>query len=234
MSALLIVKALAKDWTSGYAAGLEDPLVNAVAKAEVDPNDILDAATEYARENAGNLIVGVKNTRIVQSIISRAIEENWDEQRLAAAIGRTVGLDPRSQVALNNYEKKLVADGVPVGRRQAMVKQYERTLKQRRVKTIANNERATAFAEGKRAAWRQMKSMGEVSAYAVRVWRTHKDEKTCKVCGPLNGRRASIDDQRGYRLGRADRPTGFVGGPPAHVNCRCWEELVDNGTPLVP
>ncbi len=228
-----IEQVLANQYLAGFKDGMADPLVN-VSKAEVDPDDILAEAQDYARQQAGNLIVGVKNTRIIQSIISRSIAEDWPEARLQAAIGRSVGLDPRSQTALNNYEKGLIQRGTPPGTTRRLTKAYSDTLKARRVKTIANNERASAYAEGKRAVWRRMKSMGEVSPYAVRVWRTHKDERTCEVCGPLNGRRASIDDERGYRIGAADRPTGFTPGPPAHVNCRCWEELDDKGTPEIP
>lgn len=228
-----IERALTGQYLTGYRDGLADPLVK-VSKAAVDPDDILTEAQDYARQRAGDLIVGVKNTRIIQSIVSRAIAEDWPDDRLQAAIGRSVGLDPRSQTALNNYEKGLVERGTPPGTRRRLVKAYSDTLKARRVKLIANNERAMAYAEGKRAVWRQMKSMGEISPYAVRVWRTHKDERTCEVCGPLNGRRASMDEGRGYKAGPPSNPTGFTLGPPAHVNCRCWEELDDKGTPEIP
>lgn len=210
-----------------YLAGYRS--VAAVSKAEVDQNEVLDLAAEYARQHAGDMISDVKNTRVIQSIITRAIDEGWGQKKIEEAIARTVGLDARSQTALNNYEKTLIANGTPPGRRKRMVDAYSKKLKKSRVTTIANNERAMAIAEGKRQAWREMRSRGEISPYAVRIWRTHKDERTCEVCGPLNGRRASIDDQRGYQTIK-----GFSPGPPAHVNCRCHEELVDRGTPEVP
>jgi hypothetical protein len=228
-----IATELQKLWQDGFAAGMADPMIKLV-KAEVDQNDIIDEATAYARKSAGEMVEGVKNTRPIQSLISRSIDEEWTDARLQKALSRIVGLDTRSQVALDNLEKKLTKDGLPVGKRNKQVDAYSKTLKARRVKVIADNERASAFAEGKRAAWRRMKSMDEISPYAVRIWRTHKDEKTCSVCGPLNGRRAGIDDNRGYRTGSANKPTGFTLGPPAHVNCRCWEELTDRGTPKVP
>ncbi|CAB4195126.1 Phage head morphogenesis domain containing protein [uncultured Caudovirales phage] len=227
-----IAAELQRLWQDGFAAGMADPMIKLV-KAEVDQNDIIDEATAYARKSAGELIQGVNNTRPIQSLISRSIDEEWTDARLQKALSRIVGLDTRSQVALDNLEKKLTKDGLPVGKRNKQVDAYSKTLKARRVKVIADNERASAFAEGKRAAWRRMKSMDEISPYAVRIWRTQKDEKTCPVCGPLNGRRAGIDDNRGYRTGSAGKPSGFTLGPPAHVNCRCWEELVDRGTAKV-
>ena len=41
------------------------------------------------------------------------------------------------------------------------------------------------------------------------VWATEKDDKVCKICGPLNGR-------------PADKWGKFELGPPAHPVCRCY------------
>lgn len=222
----LVEKALSRAWVDGYTS------LPGVAKAAVDPDEVLNLAAEWAKMRAGMLVQGA-NPTVVQSIISRSIEEGWPETKTRRAISRSVGLTPQGQTALFNYEKKLINDNVPPGRRQRMVDAQERRIKTARVKSIVRNETAQAFAAGKREAWRRMKSMGEISPYAVRVWRTHKDERTCPVCGPLHGRRASIDEGRTYRLGTPDLPTGFMEGPPAHVNCRCWEELDDRGTPEI-
>lgn len=46
-----------------------------------------------------------------------------------------------------------------------------------------------------------------------RIWNTSNDEKVCPICGPLNG------------LPEKKWAKDYPGGPPAHVNCRCWTTL---------
>ena len=46
----------------------------------------------------------------------------------------------------------------------------------------------------------------------TKTWFTNVDDRTCELCGPLNGMEIDINDQF---------PGGFD-APAAHVNCRCW------------
>ena len=225
-STVTLSKRLSRYWVKGYLDGF----TGSILKAEVDLDQVLDLSAEYARRNAGMLIRGSVNTRVVQSIMRRAFEEGWSQKKIERAIQRSVGLSGRDAQSLFNYEKQLIDSKVPDGRRRRMVKEQEGRLRSARTKMIARNETALAMAAGKREAWRQMQTMGEVSPYAVRIWHTHKDERTCPVCAPLNGRRASLHEERGYTL----KDGLFVTGPPAHPNCRCWETLSDRGTPEVP
>lgn len=49
-----------------------------------------------------------------------------------------------------------------------------------------------------------------------KVWRTSLDERVCPICQPLDGKHIDL-------LGMFDSQTA---GPPAHVRCRCYLELV--------
>lgn len=57
------------------------------------------------------------------------------------------------------------------------------------------------------------KLLAEWGLQTRRVWHTRHDERVCPICGPLEGKSedAWSDD--------------LQGGPPAHVNCRCWTTL---------
>lgn len=44
----------------------------------------------------------------------------------------------------------------------------------------------------------------------LKIWQTQKDEKVCKICGPLNNTTQRVWSSR------------FPSGPPAHPNCRCF------------
>ena len=109
-----------------------------------------------------------------------------------------------------------------------------------RAKTIATTEVTRIYARGNQLAW---KASGIVSA---QKWQTSQDEKVCALCGPLHDTIVGIDDVFAQsptdianspqmqaisddpeaRMAKAStlmRHAGaYVGGPPRHINCRCW------------
>lgn len=81
-----------------------------------------------------------------------------------------------------------------------------------RASAIAVTETTRAYAEANRQAY--------VASGVVQMveWRTANDDKTCPICGPLNGQRAMLPSPRFPNA----VTNGDIGVPPAHVNCRCW------------
>ena len=79
-----------------------------------------------------------------------------------------------------------------------------------------------ALLDAQRLIWTQQQEDVDLSRYAVRVIRLHKDERLCKVCRPLNGRRLSLRAGAGIEVRGVTYP-----GPPFHPACRCYEEVVD-------
>lgn len=145
---------------------------------------------------------------------------------LAARIAEKVGLDERYSIAVENFRDRMVANGAPKGDIKTATGAYVSRLRMHRAMVIARYEVAKALADAQRLLWAQQQQDGDVSRYAVRVWRLHKDERLCKVCRPLNGRRASIrSNNEGYFI----KGLGRVEGPPIHPQCRCYEELIDQG-----
>lgn len=54
----------------------------------------------------------------------------------------------------------------------------------------------------------------------IKRWHSRRDERVCKVCGPLDGTTQSVWQSK------------FPNGPPAHFSCRCWLSYEINGAGL--
>jgi hypothetical protein len=80
----------------------------------------------------------------------------------------------------------------------------------RRAEAIAITEISRAAAE---ATNQTQQGLADLGLTMERVWRTNNDERTCPICGPLNGKPESAWRER------------FPSGPPAHPRCRCFVTL---------
>lgn len=190
----------------------------AVLKAELpDLAEVNDVAVDIARSQAADLLAGASKTKkaVVRSLIRRALAEGWSDALLQKRIAEKAGLDPRSAQALESYRAGLKANNVPPGRMERQVEAYRKRLLKHRAAVIARSEIQQALMDAQRAIWAKQQRMGDLSPYAVRVTVTHRDERLCPTCRPQGGRRHSLRSPDG--------------GPPFHPQCRCYEELVDEG-----
>lgn len=121
---------------------------------------------------------------------------------------------------MERYKAGLLDAGVSRGKANQASLSYAKRLLRARASTIAATETQMALLEAQRLLWTQQQEDGDLSPYAVRVWRVHKDERRCKICRPMNGQKASLKAGSSYRGGL---------NPPTHPRCRCWEEIVDLG-----
>lgn len=79
-----------------------------------------------------------------------------------------------------------------------------------RAASIAATEVTRVYAEGNTEAW---ESTGMVNSWQ---WMTAQDDLVCPICGGLDGETFGIGD--------------IDARPPAHTNCRCWEQpILDEG-----
>lgn len=179
--------------------------------------DLETAASASALKEAGLLISGLsaKDRKAVQQVISDSLFNGWSSTKTATRIKQVVGLSPRQLTAVTNYRAGQIAAGLTPKQADASATRYAERLRKARAALIADYEVRKATADAKRAEWAAQQKAGTVSNRAVRVFKVHKDERTCPACRGLNGRRHS--------LGNA------VNAPPLHPNCRCTEELVDEG-----
>lgn len=158
-------------------------------------------------------------------MVARAVDQGWTDEALGSRLQTIVGLDPMYEQAVQNYRAGRIASGDPSGKADRLAKQYAKRLQGARALKIARTEVQRSLNDGQRLIWQDMRDAGDISNHAVRVWVLHKDERLCKVCRPMNGKRAAIGKDGGYNVPNV----GAVVGPPIHPNCRCSESLVDEG-----
>lgn len=160
----------------------------------------------------------------LRTLIARGIDQGWSDTKMEEAIRSVVGLDDRYARAVEAYRTGLIAQGHPAGKARQAANQYAARLLRSRAQRIARTEVQKALLDAQRLMWTQQQEDGDLSRYAVRVIRLHKDERLCKVCRPLNGRRVSLRSGAGVEVQGVLFP-----GPPFHPNCRCYEEVSDQG-----
>lgn len=192
------------------------PLVSEVAQGllEVPP----EIVAEVVDRSIGRLVADLSNKQrtAVQRLVALAHKQGWQPSELADRLNVVVGLDVPRLNAVENYRESLIDTGVPRGVARRQAKELAGRLRANRAITIARTELARLVGESKRLAWEKAKEEGIIDQYTVRIWHTHRDERLCPICRPMNGKRAAV--------GR-DYKTGVKKGPPAHPNCRCWETL---------
>ena len=206
--------------------GLEAVLSEVFAKAAPSLRAVNETAAELARERAGALVKEISDDQrqVIRRTVARAIDMGWTDAEVQQRLVGKIGLNKRLNDAVENYRQNLLAKGNQPGQVNRMVREYTQRLRAQRCMTIAATEVQKALNDGQRLLWQQQQEDGEVSRWAVRVWVLHKDERLCKVCRPMNGRRATLRKGGGYEM-----RVGFSPGPPVHPNCRCSERLVDEG-----
>lgn len=84
-----------------------------------------------------------------------------------------------------------------------------------RALTIGANEARTAVNEGQRLMWNQAVEDGTLSGKEERMWNI--GDNACDDCSDLDGETASLS---------GEYPNGGGDGPPLHIGCDCWEDLV--------
>ena len=198
-----------------------------VSKSVPDEGHLAEVAADLAAEAAGRMIVAIDEgqRQAVARMVARAVDHGWSDETLGGRLKTIVGLDPVYEQAVQNYREGRVAAGDPSGKADRLAKAYATRLRSARALRIARTEVQRALNDGQRLIWNDLRDAGDISPYAVRQWVLHKDERLCKVCRPMNGKRASIGRDGGYNVPNV----GSVVGPPIHPNCRCSEQLVDEG-----
>lgn len=200
--------------TNSLASDLLDSF--GISKSD-DLGEVNEIASRIARERAGRLITNLTDAkrRRVRLLTQRAIDYGWTDKELADRLAQHVGLDERFTNAVENYRLALIGNKTPRGKARKMAENYAKDLRRARAHRIATTEVHTALLEAQRELWTEAQERGDLSPYAVRVTRTRKDCCTT-TCRKHNGQRSSLK-------------AGSKGGPPFHPNCRCYEEVEDQG-----
>lgn len=180
----------------------------------------------FAARRAGALVTSIDEmTRTaIRKIIIDAFNEQLDYRATARRIKNVVGLHPRWAEAVVKFEKREFVRMVRLGMKEttARIKSQERAvryadqLKSKRATMIARTEIQIAQNEGRYEGWKQASKEGFIDPQTGKMWVTAKDERTCDICGPLDG---EIVPWNGvFSIG--------LETPIVHPHCRCITIIV--------
>lgn len=145
----------------------------------------------------------------------------YNSERTTRIMRDSVGLDPRSVTALENYERNLTSVKYPVspGRAKIMVNQYAERLKAQRTRMVSRTQTTYALNQARYQEWRDRANAGVQDPATMVEWITTPDDKLCDPCAALSGIRVPFNQQFSTSVGN-------VFHPPLHPNCRCTVILV--------
>jgi SPP1 gp7 family putative phage head morphogenesis protein len=111
-------------------------------------------------------------------------------------------IDRTTQGRLRTAVSEWISNGDPLSKLRG---ELAPIFGDKRADLIASTEVTRAYSEANRIAYRESGVVDQIE------WRTAADELVCPICGPLGGKRDTLDGD-----------FGGAGMPPAHPRCRCW------------
>ncbi len=193
-----------------------------------------DGVVSWTESRAAEFVTSCTDTQIegLRAVVKQAaVLETVSVDTLARAIRPMVGLYYQQSIANLNYFNTLIASGTNTTKALDLAIRYAARQHRYRGYLIARTELAFAYNQGSYEGVKQAQEagyMGEV----VKIWSTADDERTCEICGGLDGKIIALDDDFdfGTKISVAAYPT-IKRVPPAHPNCRCavmYEEVTPN------
>lgn len=130
-----------------------------------------------------------------------------------------MGLTESQALAVDNYRRSLIGQGVPEGKALERVKRYASRVHRRRAETIARTETIRAASSGQSLLWQEGIDEDLIEpARTWRVWIVTPDDRLCAICEPMDGQRVRLDEEFQSAIGP-------VYTSPLHPNCRCTVAL---------
>lgn len=182
-------------------------------------------AVEYARDQVGVNVreIARETVTAIRDIVARSVgAEVGQAEPVVREIRDVIGLRTEQIDQVNRYRDDLVAGGADrLAAELKATKEANRLLGERAL-LIARTEVMDALNAGAMASWRQAIDKGLVNPSEVTVeWIATPDEKTCPICGELDGERVNVGQPwHSAELGES------IDRPPAHPNCRCVSAMI--------
>lgn len=190
-------------------------------------------STEYALQQSAKLVTNMTGQMKdqVRAVVGRAFTEGIPVYDTARELRSVINLTKRQEVTLSKFadlnRARLMEEGL-TGRKleqrlnEVVERQYKKMISQRS-KVIARNEILQAENAGRMLGFEQSVEQGWASPLSVKRWSTSTDERTCSICGPMNG--MSVQWNQYF-------PNGIYDPSDAHIMCRCSVSLLEPDSPL--
>lgn len=179
---------------------------------------------KYLRERTGKLIVDIQNDtlNVVQRSVQRSFSQALTPRDVADQIKDSIGLHPRYEQAVVNYQNKLYAGGKHSPEQvEDLTDAYSGRLLDSRAMTVARTETRSASNYGQLSVWKQASNDGLLPKNSMKTWVTCKEClcKTpcpCDLCLPMEGVSVAVDEFWMLSDGTVcEIPSD------AHPNCNC-------------
>lgn len=146
--------------------------------------------------------------------------ENIGDSRKARFLIPLIGLTTRQVIAVNNYRRKLIEQGISLDRVQTLTEDYANQSLLYRSERMGKNESMLSANHG----YMSMVFLGiKAGAIPRRVarkrWIVTPDDRLCEFCEPMGSVTIPVNEM-------FTTPYGLIEEPPMHINCRCSFEIV--------
>lgn len=185
-------------------------------------------ALEWAKKQSAQLVTAVTDStrRNIQFIIGDGFTRNLTVKEISKNLSEFIGLNERQafsyQKFINNLDEQVRAGKITTAQMRKMSeRQYKKMIKYR-AQMIARQEIIMAENNGRYLGFTQAVENGWADPKSMKRWSASTDERTCEICGPMNGK--SVQWDKPY-------PNG-VFNPPAHIMCRCTISLLEPDSSL--
>lgn len=173
-------------------------------------NRAADFVTSCSKETQAGIRAALKHS---------VYHEDISVDELAQVIRPMVGLTRPQVVANQNYYNRLLDGGMKSEKAAQRSIKYAEQQHRYRAQMIARTESAMAYNHAEYEVVRQAQADGYMG-HANKVWCTADDERTCDVCGALDGKSVEMDDNFEFQT-KLPKSKGMARVPPAHPHCRC-------------
>lgn len=174
-----------------------------------------DLAREMSQRVSRQVVTDLLDDQVsgVMRTLERARLDGWDGAQTTAMLRRQVGLSSRYVAALHAFQAGLREKRMTALQRERQVDAYAGRLLSSRLRMLD----VTTTARAKQAA--ELATWGSEPG-ALKVWRTARNERTCRVCAPMDGVAVPVWDDWILPDGRrASLPID------SHPSCQCDQEL---------
>jgi hypothetical protein len=180
-------------------------------------------AVEQARRIAAAAITNIEaETKLaIRAIVTRSFTEGLTSDQVARMIRSMIGLNEGQAIAVFNYRRMLIDQGISGDRVDQMVSSYARQALISRADMIARTEIMSASNVGQEALWQQARQARLIADGTETEWIITPDDRLCKRCQSMKGQRQPLGVAFECPL---DGTKVFT--PPLHPRCRCVRALV--------
>ncbi len=181
----------------------------------------------YLKKRTGELVINI--SRDTQASIQQAVARSYDQallpSQVADMIRGSIGLHPRYEQAVYNYEQNLTKAGQDPEKVSELVSAYRERLIDSRAMTIARTETRNSSNQGQLSIWREAANNGLIDRdTSKKVWIV--DGAPCEICEPMDGVAIPLDS-----LWTLNNGVLAMVPSDSHPNCLCGMEISYDNKP---